>query len=326
MALTAIILAAGKSTRMKSALPKPLHEVCGRPMLGYILDAAFDAGAERAIVVVGHGKDLVIERFGDDARIDFVEQTEQLGTGHAVKVCVPHLENAGLEGDVIVLAGDLPLIRADVLKQLVAGHRQANAALSLATAELDNPFGYGRVIRDDMGRFIKIIEQFDATPAEAAVREVFPSITCGRADVMADALAKLRNDNAKGEYYFTDVFEIAQNAGRSVLAIKCVLPTDIVAPNTRQQLAEAGRVMQGRIQIALFDSGVGIPDPDKVYVEHGATIGRDSTLMPFTFIGRDARIGESCTVGPFGYVARGGVVTDGQTIAGNVPIAASRRL
>ena len=321
MPLTAIILAAGKSTRMKSNLPKPLHDVCGRPMLAYILDAAFEAGADKAILVVGHGKEQVVDAFAkDDDRVDWVEQTQQLGTGHAVMTAVPKLP---AEGDVIVLAGDLPLIRGESLKELLKQHRETGAAVSMATAEVPNPFGYGRVIRDGSGEFVKIVEQADASPEEAAVREVFPSITLGTVAGLKAALDKLGNDNAQGEYYFTDVFELTQQAGGKVTAVSCIDADDIVAPNNRQQLADAGKVMQGRIQARHFANGVSIPAPDAVHIEHGATIGQDTTVMPFSFIGAKAAVGEGCTIGPFGHVARGGVVKDGQTVAGNAGIQAS---
>src|SRR5688500_15823264 len=206
MSLSAVILAAGKSTRMKSALPKPLHEICGRPMLAFILDAALAAGADKVFVVVGYGKDAIIDCFGADARIEFIEQKEQLGTGHAAKMCVPAIQKLGLEGqDVLILAGDVPLIRGEVLKQFVAAHREQAADASLATAELENPYGYGRVIRDG-GRFHEIVEQADATPDQAAVREVFPSLYCVKADRLVDLLGRLRDDNAKREFYLTDIY------------------------------------------------------------------------------------------------------------------------
>ena len=321
MSLTAIILAAGKSTRMKSSLPKPLHEVCGRPMLAYILDAAFEAGADKAVLVVGHGKEQVVDAFAkNDDRVDWVEQKQQLGTGHAVMTAVPKLPESG---DVIVLAGDLPLIRGESLKELLKQHRETGAAVSMATAEVPDPFGYGRVIRDGNGEFVKIVEQADASPEEAAVREVFPSITLGTVAGLKAALDQLGNDNAQGEYYFTDVFELTKQAGGKVTAVSCIEADDIVAPNNRQQLADAGRVMQGRIQARHFADGVGIPSPETTYIEFGATIGQDTTVMPFSFIGGKAAIGANCTIGPFGHVARGGVVRDGQTVTGNAGVQAS---
>ena len=322
MSLSAIILAAGKSTRMKSALPKPLHEVCGRPMLRYILDAAFAAGAERAFVVVGHGKDLVVEAFGGDGRVEFVEQKEQHGTGHAARVCVPNIEAFGVQGqDVLILAGDVPLVRGELLRHLVEAHRRTGADASMATADLDDPFGYGRIIRDSAGNFLRIVEQADATPAEAAVREVFPSLYCVKATALVDLLGRLTNDNAKGEYYLTDIYGICRELGGTVLAEKCVRADDILAPNTRAQLAEADVVMQRRIAAALLESGVSIVDPRLTYVEAGAEIGADSKLLPFTFVGAGARIGRGCTIGPFAHVARDAVVPDGSAVAGNAAAA-----
>ena len=319
MSLTAIILAAGKSTRMKSDLPKPLHPVCGRPMLSYILQAAFDAGAGKCFVVVGHGKEQIMAAFGDDPRVRFVEQREQLGTGHAAKVCLPDVEAAGVEGqDVIILAGDVPLIRGELLKTLVREHERTAADASMATAELSDPFGYGRVMRDAAGEFVKIVEEADASPAEAAVKEVFPSLYCVKAATLVDALGKLKNENKKGEYYLTDLFETVKNDGGRVLAVKCVEPADIVAPNTRRQLAEADAVMRGRILDGLMNEGVGVADPSTTYVEAGVEVGRDSRLMPFTFVGAGARVGSNCTIGPFAYVAPGVVVSDGQSVVMNV--------
>src|SRR5207302_1187599 len=162
MSLTAIILAAGKSTRMKSRKPKALHEVCGRPMLEYVLRACYGAGCDRILMVVGHGKDEIVDYFGGDKRIHWIEQTEQLGTGHAARVCEPELRK--IHGDVFILAGDGPLIRSEVLKTLHGAHREDHAAASMATAVLDDPTGYGRVVRDEKGEFVEIVEQLDATP------------------------------------------------------------------------------------------------------------------------------------------------------------------
>src|SRR5687768_8259817 len=169
MSTTAIILAAGKSTRMKSKRPKALHELCGKPMLHYILEACYEAGVTRAIVVVGHGKDEVIACFGADRRVHFVEQVEQLGTGHAARVCAAELEK--LHGDVFLLAGDVPLIRGQVLQTLLRAHKDEHAAASMATAVLEDPTGYGRIVRDSAGEFVEIVEQLDCTPEQREIRE-----------------------------------------------------------------------------------------------------------------------------------------------------------
>jgi bifunctional UDP-N-acetylglucosamine pyrophosphorylase/glucosamine-1-phosphate N-acetyltransferase len=316
MSLTAIILAAGKSTRMKSKRPKALHEVCGKPMLHYILQGCYDAGVSRAIVVVGHGKDEVIAAFEGDKRIAFVEQTEQLGTGHAARVCVPELQK--VQGDVFVLAGDTPLIRGEVLTTLLRQHREEHAAGSMATAMLEDPTGYGRIIRDGNGDFIEIIEQLDATPEQREIREVFPSYYCLKVDELIFALSQLKNENKKGEYYLTDIYGILRKAGKKVVAVQAATYEDVLAPNTRQQLAEADSVMQQRIQRALLENGVSIVSPINTYIESGATIGPDTIIEPFTFIGRDSSIGAECCIGPFASVPREGIVREGTTIAGNI--------
>ena len=312
MDLTAIILAAGKSTRMVSDRPKPLHEVCGKPMLGHILEACYAAGAGRILVVVGHGKAEIMAAFAGDGRITFVEQVEQFGTGHAVQVCVPHLKEAA--GDVMILTGDLPLIRPEVLGRIRAAHGESGAAATMGTAVLDDPFGYGRIVRDAAGHFLDIVEQADATAEQAAIREVFPSLYCCRPADLIDGLGKLTNDNAKGEFYLTDLFGILRREGKRVTAVQAVAAEDIIAPNTRGQLAEAEAVMQGRIQSAWRAAGATVGP--SVYIESGATARRDTTVLPFTFVGRRAKIGASCTIGPFAHVPADSVVPDGSVVEG----------
>jgi bifunctional UDP-N-acetylglucosamine pyrophosphorylase/glucosamine-1-phosphate N-acetyltransferase len=316
MSLNAIILAAGKSTRMKSKRPKVLHEVCGRPMLHYVLEACYEAGVTRALVVVGHGKEEVIAEFEHDERIHWVEQAEQLGTGHAARMCEPELRK--LPGDVLILAGDGPLIRGEVLRTLANVHRDEKAAAAMATALLDDPTGYGRIVRDANGDFMEIVEQVDCTPSQLEIKEVFPSYYCVRIDQLLWALEQLKPNNRKGEYYLTDIYGHLRSAGRKVLALQCVTPEDVLAVNTRQQLVDVDAVMQERIQRALRESGVSINSPTTTYVEDGASIGMDTVLQPFTFIGRGASIGADCCIGPFACVPRDGIVTEGTTIAGNV--------
>jgi bifunctional UDP-N-acetylglucosamine pyrophosphorylase/glucosamine-1-phosphate N-acetyltransferase len=318
MSSTAIILAAGKSTRMKSRRPKPLHEVCGRPMLHYIAQACYGAGCDRLLVVVGYGKDEIVGQFGGDERMTFVEQTEQLGTGHAARVCEPELKRR--TGDVFILAGDVPLVRAEALRTLHRAHRAEHAAASMATAVLDDPTGYGRVIRDAGGEFVRIVEQLDCTPEQRDVREVFPSYYCAKVEELLFALARLKNENKKGEYYLTDVFEILKDAGKKVVAVQAVTADDVMAPNTREQLADADCCMQERIQRQLFEAGVTIVSPQNTYVESGAAIGPDTVLQPFTFIGRDASIGRDCVIGPYAVVPRESILPDGSVVAGNVNV------
>ena len=316
MNLTAIILAAGKSTRMKSRRPKPLHEICGKPMLGWILDACFDAGVTRALVVVGYGKDEIIEQFGKDRRIHFVEQTEQLGTGHAARMCQPLLQGHG--GDVFLLAGDTPLIRAKSSARCWRRIIRTAPAASMATAILDDPTGYGRVVRDEKGQFVQIVEQLDCDARQREIREVFPSFYCVKNEELLFALPRLTNQNKKGEYYLTDIYGILRQAGKKVVAVQAVTAEDVIAPNTRQQLADADAAMQERIQRGLRESGVTIVSGVNTYVEAGVTVGPDTVIGPFTFIGRDSTIGRDCVIGPFVCQPPGSIVPEGTRVAGNL--------
>lgn len=315
MSSVAIILAAGKSTRMKSRRPKVLHEVCGRPMLDFVLRACYGAGCSRVLVVVGHGKDEVKGQFAGDDRIVWVEQAEQLGTGHAARMCVEELKHH--PGDVFILAGDGPLITADVLHTLRKAHHDEHAAASMATAMLDDPTGYGRIIRDGEGAFVEIVEQIDCTPEQREIREVFPSIYCLRSDELMFALSRLKNENKKGEYYLTDVYGILRQAGKKVLAVQVVTADDVLAVNSRDQQAQVDAVMQDRIQRELRAAGVSISSGVNVYIEAGVSVGPDTTIHPFTFIGRDSSIGADCVIGPFAFVPRESIVPEGTEMPRN---------
>jgi bifunctional UDP-N-acetylglucosamine pyrophosphorylase/glucosamine-1-phosphate N-acetyltransferase len=285
-------------------------------MLDFVLQACFGAGCQRVLAVVGHGKDEVIAQFGQDKRITWVEQTEQLGTGHAARVCEPYLKD--FHGDVLILAGDGPLITDRVLQTLLKAHRDDHAAASMATAVLDDPYGYGRIVRDDAGEFVEIIEQADATDEQREIREVFPSIYCVKSAELQFALSRLKNENKKGEYYLTDIYGILRAAGKKVTAVQAVAAEEVLAINTREQLAQVDAVMQDRIQRQLHESGVSIVSAENTYVEAGVSIGPDTTLRPFTYIGADASIGPNCVIGPFACVPPGAIVPEGTTVSGNV--------
>jgi len=246
MGKTAIILAAGKGTRMKSDLPKVLHEVCGRPMLAYVLDACREAGCQTLLVVIGHKAGLVREAFADDASdIRWVEQTEQLGTGHAVMVCADELSE--LRGAVLVVAGDGPLVEAETLAALMAKHESDGAACTLATCILDEPGGYGRVIRDGDGQVAGIVEAIDADEAQRRTKEVNVSLYCFDAEALGGVIGRLSNDNAKGEYYLTDALAILRADGARVAAVAAVPPQDVISINTLDELERVGRIMGRRL-------------------------------------------------------------------------------
>ena len=223
-----------------------------------------------------------------------------------------------MSGDVFILAGDVPLLRGQVLTTLLRAHREEKAAASMATAVLDDPTGYGRVVRDAEGNFVAIVEQLDCSAEQREIREVFPSYYCLKVDELLFALSRLKNENVKREYYLTDIYGILRDAGKKVVAVQAVTADDVIAPNTRQQLAEADLIMQDRIQRQLRETGVTVVNSDNTYIESGVSVGADTVIRPFTFIGRGANIGAECTIGPFACVPRDAIVPEGMTVAGNV--------
>lgn len=247
--LAAVILAAGKGTRMQSDLPKVLHPVAERPMLHWVVEAARAVGAAPIVLVVGHRADLVREVFAGQPDIIFVEQPEQLGTGHAVEVCREAL--ADQSGDAFVLAGDGPLIRTATLEALIARHRDAKAAATLATAIIDDPTGYGRIVRDDQGCFLSIVEQKNATDEQLAIQEVYPSYACMNIQTMFDTLKALPCDSVSGEYYLTELPAMMRSDGHSVEVLPEVPAEDILSINTPDQLTEVDLVLRKRLQMEV---------------------------------------------------------------------------
>ncbi len=243
--LAAVILAAGKGTRMNSDLPKVAHEVAGRPMVCWVVDAVRQAGADPIVLVVGHGSDIIRDTFkGDDADIRYVEQTEQLGTGHATLCAEPVLRK--FVGDVVVLAGDGPLIRAATISAMRSTHLKTDAAATLATSVIDDPTGYGRVVRDADNRFEAIVEQKNATDEQKAIREIYPSYACFQAGELFELLRALEPNALTGEYYITDIPAMLRDAGRPVELIDSVPPEDVLSINTPQQLSEVDRMLRSR--------------------------------------------------------------------------------
>ncbi|MBL1216197.1 MAG: hypothetical protein D8M59_01730 [Planctomycetes bacterium] len=242
----AVILAAGRSTRMNSDLVKVLHPVCDRPMLAWVLDACTTAGCHDAYVIVGHQADQVQQAFAEADNTHFVLQTEQLGTGHAVAQVEPALTE--FDGDVIVLAGDGPLIQAETLSTLIAHHQTTGAAATLATAAIDNPAGYGRIVRDDQGNFIGIVEEKDATDEQRRITEINPSYYCFRSPLLFAALKQIDCENEKREYYLTDVFSILLNAGHAVNVLQTVDAAEVHSINTPEQLAHVSLILGERLR------------------------------------------------------------------------------
>ena len=233
MKTAAIVLAAGAGTRMKSDKPKVAHEVLGKPLVRWVLDAAGEAGIDRVVTVVGHKREQVIPLVED--RSEIAVQTEQKGTAHAVLSCADAL--ADFEGSLLVLSGDCPLITADTMRALIEMREANDAAVVVLTMIVDDPFGYGRIIRGADGSVERIVEQKDASPEEAAVNECNSGFYCFDARALFDALSQVGSDNAQGEFYLTDVLEISRRAGRAVLALPAKDATECLGINTPEQLA-----------------------------------------------------------------------------------------
>jgi bifunctional UDP-N-acetylglucosamine pyrophosphorylase/glucosamine-1-phosphate N-acetyltransferase len=307
--VAAIILAAGKSTRMRTDLPKVMQDVCGRPMLAYVLDACRGAGVSARHVVVGFGKDAVTKAFSTEPGIRFVEQVEQNGTGHAVAACAEAFQ--GFLGDVIVIAGDMPMIKSQTLRTLLEGHRASASEASIATTVLDDPTGYGRIIRDAEGRFQGIVEHRDCSSEQLEIKEVNPSYYCFDARALFNALPEIKADNAKGELYLTDVLAVIGRCGRPVLAATSVPADDAMGINSPAELALVAGLMQRRIQQDWMAKGVTIIDPRNTWIDSRARIGPQTVIKPFTYVEGNAQVGSACTVGPFSYLAAGTLVEDG---------------
>jgi bifunctional UDP-N-acetylglucosamine pyrophosphorylase/glucosamine-1-phosphate N-acetyltransferase len=241
----AIVLAAGISSRMKTNTPKVLHEVCGRPMLAYVLDACRGAGVEKIYVVVGFGAELVKKQFESDTDVVWVQQEHQKGTAHAVLCCKEHLN--GFDGETLVLCGDGPLIRAETLKEVVKKHEAEKAAATLATAILEDPAGYGRICRGADGNITAIVEHNDCTSEQLKIKEVNPSYYVFDNKILFETAAQVKPDNAKKEYYLTDAISIIIAGGHKVAAIAALRPEEAMSVNTNEQLQQVNGIMKSRL-------------------------------------------------------------------------------
>ncbi len=351
MPLDVIVLAAGLGKRMRSELPKVLHPLAGRPLLAHVLDAARALAPRRMFVVHGHGAERVRAAF-PDAGVDWVLQAKQLGTGHAVLQALPQVAS---DADVLVLYGDVPLVRPATLKRLVEG---ARGSVGIVVAELDDPSGYGRIVRDAAQRVARIVEQKDATASELAIREVNSGFFCLSARRLAPWLSKIGNDNAQNEYYLTDLVALAVADAVPVLAVKAEDQWEVAGVNSMQELAVLERVCQGREARRLLEAGVTLADPARIDVRGALECGRDVSIdINCVFEGRvslgdnvrvgpncvlknvsigagtevlafshldDAELGERCRVGPFARLRPGARLAEDVHVGNFVEVKASR--
>jgi bifunctional UDP-N-acetylglucosamine pyrophosphorylase / glucosamine-1-phosphate N-acetyltransferase len=296
-------MAAGAGTRMKSTLPKPLHPLCGRPMLLHVLDALSLVYVDRAVVVVGYGAERVTKTLLEDAPpdlvLDFVEQRVARGTGDAVSVALTAFPDDDVDdGDIVVLPGDTPLVQPGTLQGLVERHRSADAAATLLTANLDDPTGYGRVVRDRDDRVRRLVEEGDATEAEREIAEVGTSMYCFRRSLLAPALRRLSPENAQGEYYLTDVVAVLAETGHRVVAIPADDPLETMGVNDRFQLAEAEAALRRRINRSWMMAGVTMVDPERTVVDAAVRLAPDVVLHPGAMLQGRTVVGTGAVLGP----------------------------
>lgn len=294
METSAIILAAGSGTRMKSAKPKVAHELLGKPLVRWVVDAAREAGVGTVISVLGHGIDVVRPLVEHDTQV--VVQQQRNGTADAVNSAREACE--GMTGSLLVLSGDCPLIRPETIAGLARAREEADAAVAVLTMEAENPFGYGRIIRDAQGQVECIVEQKDCTPEQAAVTECNSGFYCFDAQYLFDALNRVSNENAQGEFYLTDVIGIARVDGRSVVALCAEDPEECLGINTRLQLSVAAKVMQRRMNTAFMLAGVTMLDPETVWIGPGVTIEQDVELLPQTMLMGKTSVASGSVIGP----------------------------
>lgn len=312
--IKAVILAAGKGTRMKSNTPKVLHKIFEKPLLGYVLDNVKNITNE-SFVIVGHNAEEVTEFVEKNYKsAKTVLQSPQLGTGHAVSMVCPALEN--FDGQVIILCGDTPLITEETLKKFVDYHNSNNSDLTVMSTIFDNPTNYGRIIREADNSLKCIVEEKDATPDQKAVKEVNAGIYCLNWGKIKPAFSQLTSNNAQGEYYLTDIIAWGKKNNLNVNAYILENSDEIYGINSRKNLAEATRIMNERKLNSLMDNGVTIVDPSSTWISEDTEIGADTTIYPSTYIEGKNKIGKNCKIGPCAHL-RGDVEIDDNCKIGN---------
>ena len=289
----AVVLAAGQGTRMKSKLYKVMHPVMGKPMVGHVVDQALAAKMDKIVTVTGVGAETVQDYLGDKS--EYVLQEEQLGTAHAVEQAAPLLKDE--EGTTLVICGDTPLLTTETLEALIARHEKEGAKATVLTAHTEDPFGYGRVIREEDDSVSKIVEEKDANEVERAVREINTGTYCFDNKALFAALRKVENNNVQGEFYLPDVVEILKKEDELISAYQLANKEEALGVNDRVNLAKASKLMKERINEKHMRNGVTFIDPDQTYIESEVKIGQDTTLEPGVYLKGQTVIGEDCFIG-----------------------------
>jgi len=318
--IATIILAAGEGTRMKSSLPKVLHNICGKPMLEYLIDNVNSIGMDKVFVIVGHKAGLVKHEIRG---IKCITQSELLGTGDAVTRARSALLKDNKIDNVLILYGDTPLLSQETIKKLIEKHVSSNAGATLLTAQFKNPTGYGRVIRSPGNKIVKIVEELDASIYEKVVEEINVGVYCFNKRALFYGLEKIKPDNKKEEYYLTDTIEVLTKSNILVESVSTNDPEEFLGVNTRAELGKAELVMKKRILDKIMDRGVTVIDPNNTYIEQGVDIEKDTVIYPYTFIENDVKIGSNCSIGPFARLRYGTIVGDKVGIGNFVEIVRS---
>ena len=323
--VAAIILAAGLGKLMKSDTPKVLHPVAGRPMLFYPVQVIKNLGLKKAIIIVGHKAEKVMEILDSELRtpnseLKFVKQEPQLGTGHAV-LCAENVLKAW-KGDILILSGDVPLITKQTILGLLDLHAKKKAAISFISTVIADPSGYGRVLRDENNSVKRIVEDKDSSIEEKAINEINTGIYCINAQFLFSGLKNIKRENAQGEYYLPDLIEMAAKAKQKVACLTHINPAEVMGINNRIELAQANGVMRERINNELMLSGVSLIDPETTYIHYGVKIGKDTTIYPNVFLEGNTNIGKGCLIEQ-GCMIQNSHIGDGSKIKSNSVIESS---
>ena len=314
--IKSIILAAGKGTRMKSDIPKVLHTIFDKTLLGYIIDAVNKTGlADENFVIVGHQAERMEEFLKNNYQnAKPVLQSPQLGTGHAVSMVVPYLKD--FKGQVIILNGDLPLIRPETIKEIIESHNSNGSDLTIMSAIFEEPTGYGRVIKNEQGHVEAIVEEKDTTPEQKAIKEINAGVYVLNWEKISPAFAELKSDNAQGEYYLTDIVKWANKQNMKVKAYILKDNEELFGINCKAQLAEATKMMNRRVINKHLENGVQIIDPETTWISPETEIGADTIIYPSCYINGKNIIGKNCKIGPFAHL-RGDVILEDEVKIGN---------
>lgn len=293
MTIDVVILAAGKGTRMVSDLPKPLHPLLGKPLINYVIDAVAPLAENPPVIIIGHGGEKIKETLGSQLR--YAVQADLLGTGHAVQQAEKNLK--GQSDLVLVLYGDMPLVKTSTLEKLVNNQKSNTGPLTILTLLEDNPRGFGRIARDASGLILKIVEEVDASSEQLKIKELNAGMYCFKSDWLWDSLKKL-TPSGSGEYYLTDLVELAASDGMVVSSVQIEDPRELIGINTRVHLAETSQILRSRINQEWMLAGVSILDPSSTYIDPDVVIGQDTLILPNTYLQKDTTIGKNCIIGP----------------------------